>query len=326
MPCYSPLKGWRDVETGGIVFKASRKAYETMEVACGQCLGCRLDHSRHWAMRIIHESCLHEYSGGNSFITLTYRDKAACTEDEFRSGFFIPDSWSLNKKHFQDFMKRLRSRYPDKEIRFFHCGEYGNICRHKSEVKDCAICTVGRPHYHAVLFNHTFDDLEVIGTNQGRVLYSSPTLAEIWKYGHVQVGDVTFESAGYVARYSLKKITGNLAEDHYVSVDEDGRLHYLEPEYITMSRRPGIAKDWYDKYVSDIFPSDEVPVPGAGVFKGVPRYYEKLLEADNPHMLESIKELRQVFMAAHADDYTPERLMSRYKVKKAQSAMLKRTM
>ena len=73
MPCYSPLKGFKDEETGGIKFRRDGTK-ETMEVACGQCLGCRLDRSRMWAMRIAHEASLHELDGGNCFITLTYDD------------------------------------------------------------------------------------------------------------------------------------------------------------------------------------------------------------------------------------------------------------
>ena len=91
-----------------------------------------------------------------------------------------------------------------------------------------------------------------------------------------------------------------------------------------MSRRPGIGSEWYKTYSSDIFPSDEVPVPGKGVIKGVPRFYEELLKENDPELHEKIKAQRKVFMAEHGDDYTPSRLMQRYKVKKAQLAMLKR--
>ena len=91
-----------------------------------------------------------------------------------------------------------------------------------------------------------------------------------------------------------------------------------------MSRRPGIGKDWYEAYSSDLFPSDEVPVPGAGVFKKVPRYYEKLLEQSDPELLEQVKEERKAFRLAHAEDYTPQRLMDAYRVKKAQIKTLER--
>ena len=88
MPCYSPLKGYKNEETGGIQFRRANTK-EDMEVACGQCLGCRLDRSRMWAMRIVHESSLHESTGGNSFITLTYRDKLKCDKKQLAAGYHI---------------------------------------------------------------------------------------------------------------------------------------------------------------------------------------------------------------------------------------------
>ena len=328
MPCYSPLKGWKDPDTGGIVFKRSGNVRETMEVACGQCLGCRLDRSRMWAMRIVHESSMHEYDRGNCFITLTYRDKLECDEDQLEEGWYIPDDWSLHKSHFRNFMKRLRKHFAPHRIRFFHCGEYGNTCKHRIDLEHvgCPLCNVGRPHYHAALFNCSFDDLEPYGSSMGQLRYTSPTLEKIWKYGNVDVGELNFESAAYIGRYCLKKVTGDKADDHYMQIDMDGCATWVEPEYCTMSRNPGLGKDFYTMYKTDMFPSDEVPVPGQGVYKKVPRYYEELFKLTNPLSLEEIKEVRQKFREEHSDEYTPERLMDKYKVKKAQVDMLKRTL
>ena len=326
MPCYSPLKGWRDEATGGIKFRAEGCSQE-MEVACGQCLGCRLDRSRMWAMRIVHEASLYEYSQGNSFVTLTYRDVVECDDFQLKSGLHIPDDWSLNKSHFQKFMKRLRFAFADQTIRFFHCGEYGNRCRHgiTLDVVACPLCSVGRPHYHAILFNCSFDDLEMYTTCNGEPRYTSKRLEDLWKYGFVDVGEVNFESAAYVARYALKKVTGVMADDHYMQILPSGEASWVQPEYCTMSRRPGIGRDWYEKFKGDLFPSDEVPVPGAGVFKRVPRYYEEIFGMEDPLSLEEIKEIRRVFRENNAEEYTPERLMSKYRVKQAQVQMLKRT-
>ena len=331
MPCYSPLKGWKDTDTGGIVFRRSHGS-EEMEVACGQCLGCRLDRSRMWAMRIVHESSLHEFSGGNCFITLTYRDKRECTLDQLRDGYHIPDDWSLNKKHFQDFMKRLRRRFPDQTIKFFHCGEYGNVCQHGIDLQfvDCPLCGVGRPHYHAALFNCSFSDLESYGSSSfGELRYTSPLLEDIWKFGFVDVGELNFASAAYIARYILKKVTGVRADDHYMQVDLDGVCTWVEPEYCTMSRGGrtghGLGYDWYQRYKDDVFPADEVPVPGEGVVKLVPRYYEEIFKEENPLSLEAIKEIRAAFRDAHADEYTSERLLAKYHVKHAQISTLKRS-
>ena len=49
----------------------------------------------------------------NSFVTLTYDDD------------HLPEYNSLNYKHFQDFMKRLRKSHNG--VRFYMCGEYGPI-------------------------------------------------------------------------------------------------------------------------------------------------------------------------------------------------------
>ena len=262
-------------------------------MACGQCLGCRLDKSRMWAMRCVHEASLHDE---NCFITLTYETE--------------PAGGSLVKEHFQKFMKRLRKKIWPKKVRYYQCGEYGD--------------ELGRPHYHAILFGLDFEDKELIGENDGQRLYTSEMLAKTWGHGFVTIGEVTFESCAYVARYVLKKVTGKNADDHYLRCDEYGVAYWLEPEYTTMSRKPGIGKDWYEKYKDDVFPSDEVPVPGSGVFKSVPRYYEEILKSEDVDSYEEIKRIRKAFYFAHGDEYTPERLMDKYKVKKAQVGMLKR--
>ena len=324
MPCYSPLKGFRNKENGGIVFKRSSIAGEEMEVSCGQCLGCRLDRSRMWAMRCVHEASLHEMDGGNCFITLTYDDE------------HLPESWSLDKSHYQKFMKRLRKHFAPQKIKFFMCGEYGDKCQHipiysSLTVEACDQCSVGRPHYHAILFNCSFHDLVVVGSKDGQDVYSSPTLEAIWGMGLTQVGECNFQSCAYVARYVTKKVTGLLAPEHYMWIDDYGVCHFIEPEYNSMSRGArqgarGIGAEWFDKYKDDVFPSDEVPVPGEGVLKGTPRYYTERLRELDEQAYDRVKESRLSFRRDHAEDYTPERLMAKYKVKEAQFKLLKRTL
>ncbi len=204
MPCYSPLKGWKNRETGGIQFRGDG-ATSKMEVACGQCLGCRLDWSRMWAMRIAHEASLHEYVGGNCFVTLTYDDAS------------VPVDWSLDRRHFVNFMKRLRKAFEPERIRYFMCGEYGSVCKHglSLDVVVCPLCNVGRPHYHACLFNCSFSDLVSYGSRDGELRYTSGFLESVWSHGFVDVGELNFASAAYVSRYCLKKVTGVAAVQHY---------------------------------------------------------------------------------------------------------------
>lgn len=326
MPCYSTLKAWWNEESGRVVFKGN-EGNSTINLPCGQCLGCRLDRSRHWAIRCSHEASVWEFLGGNSFVTLTYRDKAAATDDQVSNGYFVPDDWSVSKRHFQLFMKRLRKAWPDK-IRFFACGEYGRLCRHGVDVQkyECPfMCKTGRPHYHAILFNFQPPDCVKYKEERGFPHYESAMMNKLWPYGFVDVGGVTFQSCAYVARYVLKKVNGHHADDHYMVMSPDGEINYIEKEFVLMSRRPGIGAQWYDQYKSDLFPRDEVPVPGVGIVRGMPRYYMDKLKEENPYMYEEVKLERKKFFEKHGEEFTPEALMSKYKVKKAQVRMLKRT-
>lgn len=321
MPCYSPLKGFRSVSTGGIVFKRSSDAYEAMEVACGSCLGCRLDRSRTWAVRIIHESSLWPI-GYSTFVTLTYDDEK------------LPEDMSIHVRELQLFFKKLRKKVRPGKVRYFAVGEYGAVCpahgkavnSEAAGIERCLVCKVGRPHYHVCLFGVQFNDAELYSEREGIRLFTSEALTETWGNGYATFGELTYESAAYCARYCLKKITGEASKEHYLSCTFDGEIKEVTPEFVTMSRRPGIGHGWFEKYIEDVFPSDEVPVPGRGVLRKAPRYYEKQLEAKDPKMLEDIKELRKAFRKAHADEYTPERLWSKYKVKKAQLSQLKRNL
>ncbi len=270
-------------------------------VHCGHCIDCKLDLSRQWAIRIMHEAQL---SKPTCYITLTYAPK------------FLPPGGTLDLEDWRYFIKKLR-RKTNPNIRYYHSGEYGEATQKNNHM--------ARPHYHAILFNIAFPDLVHFKTQNNIPLYTSKTLTEIWGKGHCSVGNVTMASAAYVARYIMKKITGLRAEQHYERIDTTtGQIINLQPEYITMSLRPGIGKDFYEKYKSDFFPSDECPIPGNGVYKKIPRYYEGLYAKENPEILKQIKKRRATYLAAHKQDHTPQRLEDQYKVKKAQLNQLPR--
>ncbi len=284
MPCYRPLTAWRSRDWS-ITFNPDKGLPSTkLELPCGQCIGCRLERSRQWAMRCMHEKSLYE---DNCFITLTYND------------YNLPADGSLNKKHFQDFMKRLRKRFGE-GVRYFHCGEYGE--------------EFSRPHYHACLFNFDFHDKYLWSRKNGFNLYRSVTLESLWTFGNSLIGDVTFESAAYVARYITKKITGKAAKEHYVD---------RHPEYITMSRRPGIGRNWYDKFSSDVFPGDKVVVR-QGVIGRPPRYYGDIFSIDNPDVYKDLKNKR-VECVKNSPDVTPERLAVRERLQEIRFKKLKRS-
>ena len=151
-------------------------------------------------------------------------------------------------------------------------------------------------------------------------------MESIWKKGNVQVGELNFASAAYAAGYCLKKVNGKRAWEHYRLISDDGEWIQIRPEYVTMSRRPGIGAGWFEKYGSDVFPSDEVPVVGKGIIKKAPRYYDEILRRENEPLYEEVKALREIFRREHAEDYTPERLMSKYKIAKKKEELNRRTL
>lgn len=303
MPCYHPLDAFQERPGLAPYFGERRRPSDNaLQLPCGQCIGCRLDKSRDWALRCMFEAG--QYMD-NSFITLTYDDEN------------LPKGNSLVVSHFQKFMKRLRKRYAYKKIRFFQCGEYGE------ELK--------RPHYHAILFNHRFEDQELWSERLGNKLYVSEELMELWPFGFSTVGEVTFESAAYVARYVTKKVTGKLADKinedtglkHYERIDAfSGEIVNVLPEYCTMSRRPGIAKAWFDKYRSETYRDDYVILQGKKV--SVPRYFDRLLKESDERLLRVIKNERKIRLLEHKENNTEERLRVREEVKKSQFGMLKR--
>jgi len=298
MACFSPLKAyqlWNPLgsEKSPISFK--NNGGTPIQLPCGQCVGCRLERSRQWAIRCTHEASLYK---SNCFITLTYNNEN------------LPSDHSLDKTHFQKFMKRLRFRFGP-NIRFFHCGEYGE--------------KFGRPHYHACLFNFDFPDKKPWKTSSAsteNMMYTSEILNELWPYGFSSIGSVTFQSAAYVARYIMKKVTGKNAHLHYETTDDYGVVTYRTPEYTTMSRRPGIGKGWFDKYSSDVYPDDFVVMNQKKMRP--PRYYDNQFEVTNPSLHSEIKAERELKASKQVDNNTPERLIVREKVQLSKLKQLTR--
>ncbi len=313
MACFTPLKGYKDPNSGGLTFNKKGTA-QTLEVACGQCLGCRIDHRIMWAIRIVHESYLHLDQHGNSWVTLTYREPSECTDEQYRNGHYIPADFSLRPTDVSKFIRALRKQNADHKIRYFYCGEYGEDNQ--------------RPHYHICLFNHSFNDQQLFKDDEGVYTYTSPTLEKLWPHGFSTVAELNFETASYTAGYCFKKISGKRATEHYLRCDEHGVAYWLLPEYIRMStgrNKPcGLGAEYYERYKTDIFPSDESPVPGKGIVQLVPRYYQDILERENPEILESVKETRQQFLREHRNDFTPARLKDKYICARAKQNNLKR--
>lgn len=205
-------------------------------------------------------------------------------------------------------MKRCRKRFGP--VRFFMCGEYGE--------------QLARPHYHACVFGLYLPDRQVWSVREGVTLYRSPSLEALWKHGFVTVGDVTFESANYVARYVTKKITGKAAADHYRRVDlVTGEVVAISPEFVRMSLRPGIGRSWIEKYQSDVYTTDTVHLRGSQMKP--PRYYDKFLKETDDDEASHLEALRYRKSLLSAEDSTPERLAVREHVARARLALKKRS-
>lgn len=240
-------------------------------------------------MRIMAEAKLNE---DNAFVTLTYSDEQ------------LPEHGGLVKRDCQLFMKRLRKTTGAK-IRYFLCGEYGD--------------STFRPHYHAALFGYQFPDLELLFTNaNGDRLFTSELCDRIWGKGHCTVGHVQWESAGYIAGYVTKKQTGKNATI-YESLGEDGELLTIEPPFALMSRRPGLGREWYDRFKTDCYPNDYLVHENHKMQP--PKYFEKILERENPDQWKAVKLKRLKHCLEHKP--TSYQLMAKDKITNARIAQRK---
>jgi len=242
MACTSPWTVGFESDGKTISWSKKRfsKEFAPFQLPCGQCLECRLDYARQWAVRCIHEAQMHE---NNCFVTLTYSDESL-------------KSPKLIYKDFQDFMKRLR-KTQDSPIGVFVTGEYGERTK--------------RPHWHAILFGYQPRDSVLKYTSvRGDRVFDSPTLTKLWGHGIAEYGSVTFESAGYCARYAAKKLVHGRDDEH--------EFHPISKK----SNKHAIGKKWLEKYWPDVFNVGHVVLPEGRGTCPIPRYYEKWLKEHHP--------------------------------------------
>ena len=324
MSCTKPLHAYRSLtrvsenQSANIYFKRPlTEPVEEVTLPCGQCISCRISRSREWALRCAHEASLWEQ---NCFLTLTIapenlslatRECEQCqiykrrkqnakslghdlSEREARC-----EDGSICKRDFQLFMKSLRKKFTGYQpvpgsnrfpIRYFHCGEYGEKLQ--------------RPHHHAILFNFNFPDrylwkrcdISSSARNGAQYnLYRSKILEELWPHGYSSIGQVTWQSAAYVARYVTKKINGDEAATHYITGHPDletGECFYIEPEYISMSRMPGIGAYWFKKYGPQQYAKDFIVHEGKNF--PIPDFYDRMFRIEFPETMARIKKERRI--------------------------------
>ena len=229
-----------------------------VEVPCGHCIGCRIKRTRDWAIRCTHEL---QMTGKGMFLTLTYAPER------------LPEDGSVDPGTLTSFIKTLRQRALRQSqttgIRYFACGEYGE--------------NLSRPHYHLCIFGHSFEDMYPWSrSKKGEIQYRSDELEQCWRLGHSTIGELNQQSAGYTARYVMKKVNGKNQEEHY-----QGR----HPEFVKASNRPGIGRSWIERYLYDVYPDDFVVMPN-GKRYSPPRFYDKFLEEFDPDLFAQVKERR----------------------------------
>lgn len=308
MTCFRPLTAYKSQEvnlaTGKhlITFNPMKALIEasSFKLPCGQCRGCRADKARDLATRALHEVQMHEQS---CFLTLTYSDEC------------VPPSFSVSKRDFQLVMKRIRKEFGS-GIKYLAVGEYSDP-------------PLWRPHYHAILAGLDFPDRTLWRERDGYRVYRSAALERIWPHGLSEIGSVTSQSAGYVARYCMKKLTGALADDHYLRLSPiDGAMHRVEPEFALMSRRPALGLAWLSAFKSDVFPSNFVVVDGRKV--PVPRYYASKLAEEEVKILKRDRIRKDLADLAkrrrRRANATPARLAVREAVQAERESRLVRTL
>lgn len=292
MACYHPLKAFKtnrtylksgkpimkitSFNTDFVSDKDGNRFTEFVEIPCGRCIGCRLDKSRQWANRCMFESIYHR---DNVFLTLTYDDVHKPISISKLTGEVTPFG-NLCPEHLTKFIKDLRRyyeyHYNITGIRFYACGEYGS----KSL----------RPHYHLIVFGLPIYDKQFLFKNSnGDSIYTSKTIESLWPYGMSAVASVSWDSCAYVARYVMKKQTGEQAvKERY---DALGQM----PEFVRMSRRPGIGYMYYADNCDKFYITDSVIVPDSGGSKVVkpPKYFDRLFDLDSPEAMAAIKERRR---------------------------------
>lgn len=301
MPCYHPLEavilpgktanGKRNIKIlSGQHASEVYPAWQRLQLPCGQCIGCRLEYSRQWANRCMLELPYHRESW---FLTLTYDDEhVPKTWYAYNDDGEASPALTLAPRDLELFWKRLRKAHPDDHIRYYACGEYGS--------------TTFRPHYHAVVFGLSLDDLRPYKRSpQGYDYFISDSLAKCWGCGFAVVGAVTWETCAYTARYVMKKAKG-LDMQAYENLN-------LEPEFVRMSRKPGIGYQYYVDH-PDLYKHQYINLATdvGGLKFRPPRYYDKLFDVDHPGEMEQAKAVRRRLAAAAEEAKDSRTTLDRY--------------
>ena len=304
MPCTTPLQGYKTFG-GAITFKLSEAMSVSksgspvkLDVPCGQCMHCRLEKARQWAVRMSLEEQLHDES---IFLTLTYDNK------------HYPPNGGLVKSDVQNFVRRLKEKVAPKKIKYYFVGEYGD--------------QTNRPHYHAIIYGYepAANTIEQISNENGMPLYSSTELTKLWSkrkgtdpIGYAVYGHVNWDTCSYVARYVTKKI--NDSPEANTNVDNEARFKYRGniQEFALSSRNPAIGKEWLDKYYDETVRDDYIVLNGKKMLP--PKYFDDQIRKKDEEVYNKIKKNRKTNLI----ELTPERAVNMEKIEKSLKSIYQR--
>lgn len=275
MACHDPLGFVRTENRGVQIYRDRATALMTPdsygETRCGQCLGCRSDRARDWALRAYAETHTPDPRGRPvaCFITLTY-------DEDWR-----PADGSLRPEDFTNFAKRLR-RFTRSHVRYLQCGEYG--------------ASSMRPHHHAIVWGEDFrSDRRIWKISGSQRTYLSESLSNLWGRGFTTVAPATFANARYVAGYVLKKLQQHRWWELTAEWDGNKVVSKMAPPYVTMSRNPGLGRAFFDAYWRDMYPKDFLTVEGRKYRP--PFRFDEWLRETQPVLHDQVVEKRRAWAA-----------------------------
>ena len=210
---------------------------DSLQLPCGNCLGCRIDKLTLWTARCNYE----QIKGANAFVTFTYDDYHL----PYNDGSLFP---TLKQEHFHKYMDNIRHKiksmpilppYCRKDFSYFASGEYGD--------------TFNRPHYHVLFFGLDFMAFKKL-------------FDTTWKNGFIKSLPLTSGGVRYVVDYFTKNlVTGEKAEKEY---DNKG----IERPFKSSSR--GLGSELFYTHRDEIRNGDVLKI-GSRIIP-VPSYYKNL--------------------------------------------------
>lgn len=254
------------------------------------------------------------HPGLNWFITLTYnddwlpiaenvkipekfwnkKDKVYNVKWHYGENIGLPkqNEGTLYEDHVKKFIhslrKHLKEKYNHEGMSYFYCGEYGSETH--------------RPHYHLILMNCPLDPTQFYDfhlDDKKKFHFKTPEIEYYWgyhknaksneyyPYGMVDIAEVEWSCAAYVARYCTKKL--------YSKNPASYALECKLPEYLRMSRN--IGREWYEQHKDEIYYTDSITmktVKGRTGAQKPPKAWDRLYENDRPEVMEMIKESRRM--------------------------------